>query len=109
MANILFALEPDRIGQAEGVRAFSVHPGTPILDPLQQLKTVEQGASTSVWYATNPRLNGMGGVYCENNDIASVLTTVGDGIPVYFFREENRMTVQTDKPAEASGHFVLGG
>lgn len=99
-ANILFALELDKRGQAENIRAFSVHPGAivatdlgrygskeqllkmgvidehgnPILDPLRQLKTVEQGASTSVWCATNPRLAGKGGVYCENNDIASIVT-----------------------------------
>mgnify|MGYP003591097941 FL=1 len=99
-ANILFALELDKRGQAENIRAFSVHPGAivatdlgrygskeqllkigvidehgnPILDPLRQLKTVEQGASTSVWCATSPRLAGKGGVYCENNDIASIVT-----------------------------------
>lgn len=95
-ANILFALELDRRGQAEGVRAFSLHPGSiidtglgkylsredlqargvidergnPVLDPARNLKTVEQGASTSVWCAASPQLDGMGGVYCENNDIA---------------------------------------
>jgi NAD(P)-dependent dehydrogenase (short-subunit alcohol dehydrogenase family) len=98
-ANVLFALELDKRGQREGIRAFSVHPGSivntdlnrytsretlrkmgvvdeqgnPVLDPLRQLKTVEQGASTSVWCATNPLLEGQGGVYCENNDIASVV------------------------------------
>lgn len=99
-ANILFALELDKRGQTHGIRAFSVHPGTivntnlsrhaskedllkagvidaqgnAIFDPLRQLKTIEQGTSTSVWCATNPKLEGLGGVYCENNDIASVLT-----------------------------------
>ena len=33
-------------------------------------KTVEQGAATSVWCATSPMLDGMGGVYCEDCDIA---------------------------------------
>jgi NAD(P)-dependent dehydrogenase (short-subunit alcohol dehydrogenase family) len=95
-ANILFALSADERGKAEGVRAFSLHPGSivgtglekhvsngellaagvidesgkPVLDPTRNLKTVEQGASTSVWCATSPQLDGMGGVYCENNDIA---------------------------------------
>lgn len=99
-ANILFALALDKRGKAENIRAFSVHPGSivntdlnryttkeilrkmgvideqgnPILDPLRQLKTVEQGASTSVWCATNPIIEGKGGVYCENNDIASIVT-----------------------------------
>jgi len=33
-------------------------------------KTVEQGAATSVWCATSHQLDGMGGVYCEDVDIA---------------------------------------
>ena len=96
-ANILFALALDGRGKAEGVRAFALHPGSivgtglekhllqeelraagvidkdgkPILDPAKNLKTVEQGAATSVWCATSPQLDGMGGVYCENCDIAS--------------------------------------
>ncbi len=95
-ANILFALALDGRGKAEGVRAFSLHPGSivdtdlkrhlseeelrkagvidadgkPILDPSRALKTVEQGAATSVWCATSPRLDRMGGVYCENCEVA---------------------------------------
>lgn len=97
-ANVLFALGMDKRGQAVGIRAFSVHPGSiagtglskyvtpeqlrqmgavddagnPILDPAKGLKTAEQGASTSVWCATSPQLVGLGGVYCEDNDIATV-------------------------------------
>jgi len=44
------------------------------LDP--RFKTPEQGASTSTWAATSPRLDGMGGVYCEDCDIAAP-TVVG--------------------------------
>lgn len=95
-ANILFALALDERGKAEGMRAFSLHPGSivstnlkrylsdeelraagvidetgkPILDPAKALKTAEQGAATSVWCATSRQLDGMGGVYCENCDIA---------------------------------------
>jgi len=36
------------------------------------MKTVEQGAATSVWCATSPQLNSMGGVYCEDCDVAVV-------------------------------------
>jgi hypothetical protein len=36
-------------------------------------KTVEQGAATAVWCATSPALEGMGGVYCENSDIAETV------------------------------------
>ncbi|SHN18467.1 oxidoreductase [Chitinophaga sp. CF418] len=99
-ANALFAVELDRRGREEGIRAFAVHPGSivdtdlkrymseeelqkagvfdqdgkPILDPSKQLKTIEQGAATSVWCAVSPQLNGMGGVYCENCDISPVTT-----------------------------------
>ena len=33
-------------------------------------KTPQQGAATQVWAATSPQLEGMGGVYCEDCDIA---------------------------------------
>lgn len=104
-ANVLFAVELDDRGQGEGVRAFSVHPGgivdtglgkhvpmelrksagvvdadgNPIIDPARGLKTVPQGAATQVWCATSPQLDGLGGVYCENVDIAPLRQIVGDG------------------------------
>jgi NAD(P)-dependent dehydrogenase (short-subunit alcohol dehydrogenase family) len=90
-ANSLFAVQLDTLGQGDGVRAFAAHPGG-IMTPLQRhlsreemaaagwldadgnpderFKTPEQGASTSTWAATSPSLAGMGGVYCENCDIA---------------------------------------
>jgi NAD(P)-dependent dehydrogenase (short-subunit alcohol dehydrogenase family) len=93
-ANVLFAVHLDRLGQGpggKGVRAFALHPGG-ILTPLQRhlpheeqvamgwfdadgkpivgFKSPEQGAATQVWAATSPRLNGKGGVYCEDADIA---------------------------------------
>ncbi|MFE5894519.1 SDR family NAD(P)-dependent oxidoreductase [Streptomyces sp. NPDC002285] len=92
-ANVLFAVHLDRLGAEHGVRAFSLHPGG-ILTPLQRhlakeemvergwideqgnmlhpeaFKTAEQGAATQVWAATSPQLNGMGGVYLEDCDIA---------------------------------------
>jgi NAD(P)-dependent dehydrogenase (short-subunit alcohol dehydrogenase family) len=36
------------------------------------LKTLEQGAATSVWCATSPQLAGLGGVYCEDVDVAPI-------------------------------------
>ncbi len=36
-------------------------------------KTAEQGAATSVWCATSPQLAGMGGVYCEDCDVAEAV------------------------------------
>ena len=93
-ANALFALELDRRGAAHGIRAFSVHPGriidtglarhlsndelraAGVLDEHDRVradsgcKTVEQGAATTVWCAASASLQGMGGVYCEDVDIA---------------------------------------
>jgi hypothetical protein len=37
------------------------------------LKTTEQGAATSVWCATSKQLEGQGGVYCEDVDIAEAV------------------------------------
>ncbi|GHF47604.1 NAD(P)-dependent dehydrogenase (short-subunit alcohol dehydrogenase family) [Amycolatopsis bartoniae] len=106
-ANALFAVHLDRL--SDGARAFSVHPGS-IMTPLQRhlsreeqiangwidedgnplgayFKTPEQGAATQVWCATSPRLAGMGGVYCEDCDIAEPapaddLPSGGDRPPV---------------------------
>jgi NAD(P)-dependent dehydrogenase (short-subunit alcohol dehydrogenase family) len=97
-ANALFAVALDSIGRGRNVRAFSVHPGgiatpltrhmlqaeidasniideagRPIIDPHNNKKTPEQGAATSVWCATSPRLNDMGGVYCADCDVARAL------------------------------------
>ncbi len=91
-SNALFALHLDRIGQAHGVRAFSVDPGG-IRTPLQRhltmeeqiamgwydkggnlnelFKTTEQGASTSIWCAVSPLLDGKGGLYCADCNIAA--------------------------------------
>ncbi|MFB1480546.1 oxidoreductase [Corallococcus sp. RDP092CA] len=87
-ANILFAVGLDARGEPHGVRAFAVHPGGVLTElvrsmseeevrasiensnQVEPLKTPEQGAATTVWCATSPRLAGRGGVYCENVDIA---------------------------------------
>ncbi len=92
-ADALFAVALDELGSPFGVRAFAVHPGG-IMTELQRhlpkeemiaagwmdaegnvnerFKSPEQGAATSVWAATSPKLDGMGGVYCEDCDIAEI-------------------------------------
>ena len=84
-ANALFAVALDKRGHADGIRAFSVHPGGIHTDLARfmsedekradtgPLKTTEQGAATSVWCATSPQLDGKGGVYCVDCDIAEVI------------------------------------
>ena len=39
-----------------------------VADPT--FKTPGQGAATQVWAATSPQLEGLGGLYCEDCDIA---------------------------------------
>jgi hypothetical protein len=58
------------------MRHMSPEEGRAVMESIQAagtvLKTVEQGAATSVWCATSPMLDGMGGVYCEDADIAEI-------------------------------------
>jgi hypothetical protein len=42
------------------------------------LKTPEQGAATQVWAATSPQLDGLGGVYLEDCDIAEPASADGE-------------------------------
>ncbi|MDT0446686.1 oxidoreductase [Streptomyces johnsoniae] len=103
-ANALFALHLDALGRDAGVRAFSVHPGTIMTglgrhmsrEELADLsaridaaptntgwKTAEEGAATQVWAAASPRLAGLGGVYCEDCDVAEPAapgTVLGSGV-----------------------------
>ena len=92
----LLAIEVDKRMKDSGIRAFSVHPGgiiTPLQRHLEQeemvalgwmdkegqptelvakmFKTARQGASTSLWAATSPQLDDIGGVYCENCEVAA--------------------------------------
>ena len=43
-----------------------------IHDPAKGLKNLVQGAATTVWCVTSPQLNAIGGVYCENTEIARI-------------------------------------
>lgn len=96
-ANALFALGLNaRLAQSGGM-AFAVHPGG-IVTPLQRhlpleemvalgwlneqgeisdgaramFKSPTQGCTTTLWAATSPLLEGKGGVYCEDCNIAAI-------------------------------------
>ncbi|WP_259782052.1 oxidoreductase [Aestuariispira ectoiniformans] len=95
-ANALFAVALDRRGADRGIRAVSVHPGgildtnisrhmseaeieasgfraadgQSIVDPEKGMKTIAQGAATTLWCAVSPQLDNKGGVYCEDCNIA---------------------------------------
>ncbi len=104
-ANVLFAVELDKRGRSEGIRSFAIHPGK-IFTPLQRFltkeemvaagwidkdgnpavsdfKTPQQGAATQVWAATAPVLEGLGGLYCEDCDIAPMMDASGFGVRDY--------------------------
>lgn len=96
-ANSLFALGMNARLKESGGEAFAVHPGG-ILTPLQRhlpteemivlgwlneqgeisdgaramFKTPSQGCTTTLWAATSPLLDGKGGVYCEDCNIAAL-------------------------------------
>ncbi len=103
-ANILFTVSLDEKGKSDNIRAFAVHPGAildtelsrsipaddpifqryfdadgkPILDPVNGLKNVEQGAATQIWCATSPKLEGIGGVFAEDCEIAEITSPNGE-------------------------------
>ncbi len=92
-ANAQFAIHLDELAKGQGIRAYAVHPGG-IKTPLQRhltmdeqiamgwydkdgnvnplFKSTEEGAATSVWCAVSPLLEGEGGVYCEDCNIAKL-------------------------------------
>jgi NAD(P)-dependent dehydrogenase (short-subunit alcohol dehydrogenase family) len=88
-ANVLFAVEFDRRFKDAGIRAYGVHPGMIHTDLGRHLtpeiikdivgkassggeprKDVPQGAATSCWAATSPDLEGKGGIYLADCQIA---------------------------------------
>ncbi|BAV06033.1 NAD(P)-dependent dehydrogenase, short-chain alcohol dehydrogenase family [Filimonas lacunae] len=98
-ASNLFTVELDNRAKEYQVRAYAVHPGSiagtelareaPVelfqkmgfldekgnirAEVLASLKTIPQGAATTVWAATSLHLQGIGGVYCEDGDIAELI------------------------------------
>ena len=110
-ANVLFAVELDRRWAADEIRGYAVHPGVvvgtklnssagdealrrmglideagrPVIDPAIGKKTPQQGASTVVFAAAHPLLDGIGGVYLKDNDVSPLDDTprqlTADGIP----------------------------
>ena len=105
-ASNLFTVALDNFGRQFNVRAYSLHPGSingtelgreasvelfqqmGFLDSEGQLlpevaaslKTVPQGAATTVWCATSPLLDEIGGVYCEDCDIARLSSESDEGL-----------------------------
>jgi len=113
----LFSLELDNRAKAFDVRSYSLHPGSihgtelgreASLELFQKmgfydeegnmkpevvasLKTIPQGAATTVWAATSLLLNNHGGVYCEDTDVAEIHhgQTFSAGVKTYSLDEAN--------------------
>ena len=113
----LFSLELDNRAKAFNVKSYSLHPGSiqgtelareASLELFQQmgfcdekgnikpevmasLKTIPQGAATTVWAATNPLLDNLGGVYCEDINIAEINreATFSTGVKQYSLDKAN--------------------
>ncbi len=113
----LFSLELDNRTKEFGVRAYSLHPGSiggtelareaplelfiqmgfcdekgnMLPEVAASLKTIPQGASTTIWCATSPLLGNIGGVYCEDNDIAELYLAqeFSSGVKPYSLDETN--------------------
>lgn len=117
-ASNLFAAELDNLGKQFNVLAYSLHPGSingtelgreASLELFQKmgfldsegnllpevaasLKSIPQGAATTVWCATSPMLDDIGGVYCEDADIARLATDIDEGkrgVKLYSLDKEN--------------------
>lgn len=117
-ASNLFALELDNRAKEYNIRAYSLHPGSIggtelareasveifqkmgyldtdgnlLPEVAARLKSVPQGAATTIWCATSALLNDIGGVYCEDADVALLATeeSFGEkGVEVYSLDETN--------------------
>jgi NAD(P)-dependent dehydrogenase (short-subunit alcohol dehydrogenase family) len=114
-ASNLFSLELDNRGKAHQVRTYSLHPGSihgtelgreASVELFQEmgfydeegnikpevaasLKTIPQGAATTVWAATSPLLQNLGGVYCEDVEVAEINRgqTFSAGVKLYSLNE----------------------
>ena len=96
-ANVLFSVALDKRFKDRGIRSYAVHPGAiqtelsrhmdrddiktlmssrPQNEPMK-FKTLEAGAATTVWAATAAELDGKGGVYCEDCNVADVIDEPG--------------------------------
>ena len=118
-ANILFAVEFDRRHKMRGVRATALHPGGIMTElgrhlqpgeveatverinaqnaaegrPPFQIKTIPQGAATSVWAAFVAPADEVGGRYCEDCRVSQVaeglISLVTPGVMPYALDPEH--------------------
>jgi NAD(P)-dependent dehydrogenase (short-subunit alcohol dehydrogenase family) len=94
-ANVLFTVEAERRWGPRGVHSFAVHPGVVYTDLARhmtrddfsaggtlanlEITDVTRGAATTVWAATSPELDGLGGRYLEDCRIADPAVDGAEG------------------------------
>lgn len=111
----LFSLELDNRSREFGVRVYSLHPGSiggtelgreaplelfikmgfcdeqgnMLPEVAASLKTIPQGAATTIWCATSSLLESIGGVYCEDAEVATLAsdTEMSAGVKSYSLNE----------------------
>jgi len=126
-ANILFAVAFDRRYRERGIRAAAVHPGgikteldrhmapgdlQRLIEQLNQdlaaegkppfeLKTVPQGAATTVWAGVVAAAEEIGGRYCENCHVSQIvpdtrkITPISEGVRAYALDPEHAEALWT--------------
>jgi NAD(P)-dependent dehydrogenase (short-subunit alcohol dehydrogenase family) len=128
-ANVLFAVELDRRLRHRDIRATALHPGGIMTELLRyttpemlkrmaaqsarradgsqgeppRVKTVEQGAATTVWAAFVASADDIGGRYCEDCRIAEV-AEAGGGVRPYALDPERAKALWA-KSEELAGEF----
>jgi NAD(P)-dependent dehydrogenase (short-subunit alcohol dehydrogenase family) len=100
-ANVLFAVGATARWAGDGITANALMPGAIATNlqrhtggtetPPEQLKSVQQGAATSVLLATSPLLEGIGGRYFEDANEAEPVTSRagGRGVAPYALDPDN--------------------
>lgn len=129
-ATVLFTVELDKRAQEYGVRAYTLHPGisletnlgrylgfedmveigvlnadgTPNAEAAEAMKKIQkttaEAAATTIWAATSPQLQNIGGVYLEDVEVADIYENPGyknpagsKGVAVFALEQESAQKI----------------
>jgi NAD(P)-dependent dehydrogenase (short-subunit alcohol dehydrogenase family) len=130
-ANVLFAVELDRRLRERGIRATALHPGGIMTELMRhtspellqrmaaqsavradgskgvptQVKTVPQGAATSIWAAFVAPADEIGGRFCEDCHVAEVEAAAYEGVRPYAVDPERAKALWTTSEAMVGERF----
>ncbi|MDR3495738.1 MAG: SDR family NAD(P)-dependent oxidoreductase [Ancalomicrobiaceae bacterium] len=141
-ANVLFAVEFDRRHKARGIRATALHPGGIATElgryayteagavqrridqinaenlaaglPPIRLKSIPQGAATSVWAGVVAAGDDVGGRYCEDCHVAETLpaassaqvSAIGPGVRAYALDADRAKALWAKSEEMVGEHFA---